>query len=85
MSDSKNLFDSLAKLSLGQLSELIEQSTAMMRRRIDDQTLCVVCKDKTRTVRLNCAHACVCNGCSVKLDTCPICRTLISERKAVFL
>ena len=46
---------------------------------------CVVCLvNRADHVLLPCGHVCVCEGCAYLLNTCPICRQNISERKHVY-
>jgi baculoviral IAP repeat-containing protein 7/8 len=46
---------------------------------------CKVCmEEKLDVVLIPCMHVIVCFNCSEKLNTCPICRSKIAERKRIF-
>ena len=59
----------------------------MERMRIErDQTLCMACCDKEKSILLTpCNHICVCEACSYQLEKCPICMSPIESRVKVFL
>ena len=40
---------------------------------------CLTCGAKRAVPMLPCAHMCVCVGCVVRLDHCPVCRARISD------
>ena len=51
----------------------------------DMQGDCVVCLvNRADHVLLPCGHVCVCKRCARIIETCPICRQTISERKHVY-
>jgi len=51
----------------------------------DEQELCKICYEKsTSIVLVPCGHMCTCEGCSAKVNECPVCRTGIKSRQAVF-
>ena len=46
---------------------------------------CCICMDNEKNIMLDpCGHICVCEKCSNKLETCPICRSKISAKKKVY-
>lgn len=46
----------------------------------EDIDSCCVCQDAEMTiVLLPCRHGCVCSGCFVKLDKCPVCRDVFTS------
>lgn len=45
---------------------------------------CVVCMTNPRSVTFGCGHNSTCDSCSQKLETCPICRAQINNKKAGF-
>ena len=50
------------------------------------QKQCVICLDTQRTVLLMpCKHLVCCDGCAMKVNRCPICRTHIYHRITIFL
>lgn len=51
----------------------------------DDRLACVVCLTAERNTLFECGHLCACEGCAVKLDMCPMCRTRVFELRRVFL
>lgn len=45
---------------------------------------CILCVDARANIKLiPCQHTGICEECSFKLDTCPICRTSIEERSVI--
>ena len=47
----------------------------------EEEDNCVICMEaKKDTVFIPCGHFYACNGCSLKITKCPICRTVISGR-----
>ena len=47
----------------------------------EDHDNCVICMEvKKDIVFIPCGHFYTCNGCSLKITKCPICRTVISDR-----
>lgn len=44
-------------------------------------TLCTVCADREKDTIFNCGHVCTCSRCAGSLQTCPLCRTAITERR----
>ena len=51
-----------------------------------DSNYCVVCFEAAPCVLFQpCKHACVCETCSAKFNTCPKCRTNIGTRQKIFL
>jgi hypothetical protein len=52
----------------------------------ESATSCVVCIEKPRnTILLPCAHVCLCQGCSVRVKDCPMCRAFVEKSHRVFL
>lgn len=45
---------------------------------------CQICCESLASVIFNCNHMCCCPDCAEKVDTCPICREAITERRAVY-
>jgi hypothetical protein len=55
------------------------------KNKIIDQFRCVVCFEKTKTILLEpCLHFATCQGCSEKINKCPICRGEFETRLLVF-
>lgn len=53
---------------------------------IPDNKLCNVCMEREKNcVLLNCGHVCCCLDCSYNLETCPICRSDISNRNKIYI
>jgi len=46
---------------------------------------CCVCMDQTVETVFNCGHASTCQGCSQSLDSCPICRSIITSMTRLYL
>jgi len=47
---------------------------------------CIVCMDNARdTLLLPCSHLHFCGECAARLERCPLCKVIITERKGVFL
>jgi len=58
----------------------------MKRKREEDSSSCVVCMEKEKKVLLlPCKHLCLCEDCSVDVNSCPLCRVLIKQKTTVFL
>ncbi|GMI44424.1 hypothetical protein TrCOL_g5469 [Triparma columacea] len=52
----------------------------------EDAETCTVCLAEKRSVLfLPCCHLVCCEGCSEKVDDCPMCRKVIGSRKTVFM
>ena len=47
--------------------------------------ICVVCMNQTVETVFNCGHAFTCQNCSRPLDTCPICRSIITSMTRLYL
>jgi hypothetical protein len=46
---------------------------------------CAVCLEhQARFVFVPCGHLCTCQGCSQRLSSCPLCRSNITQRVAVY-
>ena len=46
---------------------------------------CVICFDALKCMVMQpCSHLCVCQSCAVKLDTCPICRQLVTNKQKIY-
>ncbi|KAK5851597.1 hypothetical protein PBY51_023140 [Eleginops maclovinus] len=46
---------------------------------------CVVCMETgSQVIFLPCGHVCCCHGCSGALQTCPLCRSVISQRVRLY-
>lgn len=55
------------------------------KNQIRDQFRCVVCFENTKTILFEpCLHFATCQGCSEKMNTCPICRGEFETRLLVF-
>ena len=53
---------------------------------LEDTVACTVCLAEKRSVLfLPCGHLVCCEGCSERVDDCPMCRKVIRERKTVFM
>ncbi|CAD7965186.1 unnamed protein product [Amoebophrya sp. A25] len=51
---------------------------------LEEQSLCCVCFEADRSVLLRpCSHLALCEKCSKKVETCPICRSRITSRITV--
>lgn len=49
-----------------------------------DFTECAICSDHDAIIMLEpCKHVCVCESCSNRVNTCPVCRTKISSKNNV--
>jgi hypothetical protein len=46
----------------------------------DDNDECICCLDKNKVIVLSCGHYNLCEECSIKVDKCPMCRTIITNR-----
>ncbi len=71
-----------------EVSALATRADADRRRadELDEATKCVACLDAPRSQRLDpCGHLCLCQPCSVGLDSCPICRATIAASTRTFL
>lgn len=56
------------------------------KRSAQEQQLCKVCSDNAiNVVLVPCGHMCLCNVCADKVTSCPLCRTMISQRVRTFL
>uniref|UniRef100_A0A7S2DAG0 RING-type domain-containing protein n=1 Tax=Octactis speculum TaxID=3111310 RepID=A0A7S2DAG0_9STRA len=50
-----------------------------------EERACVVCLDSLKTtLLLPCSHLCLCSTCAPLVTHCPVCRTPIQDRKAVY-
>jgi len=57
-----------------------------MKRKREEERNCVVCMEMEKKVLLlPCKHVCLCEGCSVNVDVCPLCRAMIKEKTTVFM
>eukprot|EP00457_Paulinella_chromatophora_P006470 gb/GEZN01006488.1/.p1 GENE.gb/GEZN01006488.1/~~gb/GEZN01006488.1/.p1 ORF type:complete len:266 (-),score=42.59 gb/GEZN01006488.1/:26-823(-) len=71
---------------LENLENLLENMLAEVRTVKRDSLLCIVCMDARRAcIVLPCAHTSTCFDCGWKLDQCPECRAVISQRVQVFI
>ena len=53
---------------------------------LKDLVTCIVCfENKRNSLLVPCNHFCVCSGCANRLEACPICRTPIFERHAIYM
>lgn len=47
---------------------------------------CSVCMENPKSILfLPCRHVCVCDGCSKKIESCPVCRVVALEKMRVFI
>jgi len=46
---------------------------------------CIICEDQPRGVAFQCGHVVSCSACAERLNTCPICRAEVTERRQVFI
>lgn len=52
----------------------------------DDALTCCICKTTEREFALlPCFHFCVCGGCLVRIDACPLCRTEIMDSCKIWI
>ena len=46
-----------------------------------DSDECCICTETTQLIIFApCGHTCTCSGCSLRINTCPLCRGLIGQR-----
>ena len=46
-----------------------------------EETVCIVCTDNRRCVVFKpCSHSSTCIACAIKINNCPICRVLVTEK-----
>jgi len=51
----------------------------------DDESKCVICKDKVKThILIPCGHLCVCEDDSQRIQLCPLCRQPIQNKYKVY-
>ena len=61
-----------------------EEDTDVKRAKIFSE--CKICMDRDKTVLFEpCMHLCCCNICSMKVKSCPICRSRIHKKVNVFV
>jgi len=80
------LNDMIARLSLEELTATADK----VKERIEDIRRCKICLSSCSTVMLlPCRHTCMCTECNTVHertgDTCPICRTAISDRIGIYM
>ena len=52
---------------------------------IGGQTTCIVCFANAKShLAVPCGHQCACGPCSARMESCPICRAPITERRRIF-
>lgn len=51
----------------------------------DEKFQCVVCMSNKRIIAFNCGHLSCCNGCSQRLEKCPICQVEITTKTHIFI
>jgi len=52
---------------------------------LQSRKLCIICMAASHEVALDpCGHICMCNGCAMKMDQCPICRRNIEKFLRIF-
>jgi len=74
---SQEIFGWRASATVSQ-SEAATTSTTTTTDEFDDD--CVVClTEKKDTILLPCRHLCVCRGCLIHIDKCPVCRASFEE------
>jgi len=56
-------------------------STSKSLRPDEEHMLCRICYNKTRDILfMSCNHIVACSVCAEKMDTCPVCRALITSK-----
>lgn len=86
--DCKNAFQSLKEKKNIESESKLTDSTLTIPIPMDSISPndCIVCMDNTRdTLLLPCSHLHFCVRCAEKLERCPLCKVIITERKTVFL
>ena len=63
----------------------VEMVEVGIDRQTSDRSLCKICLDAPIDMLLMpCRHLCCCQDCASKLNECPICRAVISDRISVY-
>ena len=58
----------------------------IINKDVSDIELCSVCIDKRKNIMFTpCNHVCVCEECSIKVSSCPICRGDIEKKTKVYI
>ncbi|XP_078482807.1 baculoviral IAP repeat-containing protein 7-A [Ciona intestinalis] len=69
-----------------QSSSIASLSRAEEIRAIEESKICKVCRNANACiVLLPCGHLSVCQGCSINIERCPICRTFTREKLLTYL
>jgi ATP-dependent DNA helicase PIF1 len=73
------------KVNVNKLDQINIFSEFEYKQDIEEDKLCVVCKENSKNVvLLPCRHMCLCKICSENINKCPICRKDINEYMQVF-
>ncbi|CAL5198536.1 unnamed protein product [Lathyrus oleraceus] len=71
--------------ALGEQTEITKYSQQEYERLKNEKVLCRICfEGEITVVLLPCRHRVLCNSCSEKCKTCPMCRNYIAERLPVY-
>ncbi|EFA75289.1 RING Zn finger-containing protein [Heterostelium album PN500] len=60
---------------------LLTQQLLKLQKEKEESQICLVCADRSiNTILLPCKHRCLCDQCSNNLSSCPLCRSVISDK-----
>eukprot|EP00002_Diphylleia_rotans_P031548 TRINITY_DN6556_c0_g2_i1.p1 TRINITY_DN6556_c0_g2~~TRINITY_DN6556_c0_g2_i1.p1 ORF type:complete len:198 (+),score=39.07 TRINITY_DN6556_c0_g2_i1:456-1049(+) len=56
------------------------------KRELEEKQTCKVCRERqTEVLLLPCRHQCLCGECAGQLQSCPVCRSQISDKIHIFI